>query len=370
MVNGYLLQKTNVQLQAQLVELRKPYPPFKPSPHLIVSPQRGELGTLVTIEGSGFAVAYNVTITIGGLFWRQVVSNPSGSFTFRAYVDLGALEAGSQEIKATDDKGNSATTTFWVGLLKPPQPPQHYTKSIDGVDYLVYYTPGSKVLLLCQQPCPMSSQLMTSLYSGLKKSIDELVQIAGIDFPRGPIEAHFTDDSICGNLSDFSTGSAFNTISPEGKGTLCLFFYGRTVRGIPFDENNVSRVAAHQLSVHEAVHQLFVDTTVDYWTQEYFCVMLSFYISGYYIGGDVTDDSSFEFGISPCDQRIEPYVKLPYQLCKLYGIDVDSYDSIFRQMDAKRKQGITISTRTFKEIIDDVAGQDTSQAFINAELDF
>ena len=137
---------------------------------------------------------------------------------------------------------------------------------------------------------------------------------------------------------------------------------------MPFNEANACRNAGMLLEIHETGHALFDDTSVTYWIQENFAKTLSFYVTGYYDGGEVNNDNSFIFGISACDDRMQTPAPLNYQLCKLYGLDVASYKQIFVRMDSKRAEGLDVNDHVFKSILDEVAGQDTGEAFLNANV--
>ena len=228
--------------------------------------------------------------------------------------------------------------------------------------------PGSPIRVVCQDPCPVSDLLLNRKYAALEKSVGDLTSITGTAFvgKYTPIDFHYTSDNVCGDYKPGDTG--YYAHGADGRGYACLFFHEKSSLVAPFDENNACRQAGTLLEVHEATHALFDDTDVSYWIQENFAKTLSFYIGGYYKGGDADSDSSFVFGMSACDQRMKPYAPLSYELCRLYGIDVSSYRKAFTRMDSMRSSGQVVNDHDFKSILDGIAGQDTSQAFINANV--
>jgi hypothetical protein len=243
---------------------------------------------------------------------------------------------------------------------------EHY--GVSSAEYDVYARPGSEIRLVCQQPCPIPESIAKKTYAALESSINNLTTTAGVDFvdAYAPLDFHYTSDSLCGRYVEGLTG---NYNRPPGlNGFVCTFNYEKNSSQamLPMDESSACRRASTLLSVHEAVHALFDGTNVTYWIQEDFAKMLSFHIAGYYEGGDVNSDDSFLFGWSACDERAKDYAPLNYELCSLYGIDVGSYNTVFRGMDDRRRAGRDVTDHVFKEILDDVAGEDTSQAFSNA----
>ncbi|MFH1520493.1 MAG: hypothetical protein ABID61_02510 [Candidatus Micrarchaeota archaeon] len=233
---------------------------------------------------------------------------------------------------------------------------------INGADYIVFSEVGSDLRVVCQKPCQLSDNLLKKKYVGLKKSILSLKSIVGLEFTSQirPIDFHFTSDSACGNFEDFSIGTGFAGIDGNGHGIACTFDYEKTNIIVPLTEENACRTAGQLLSVHEAGHLIL--PIQSYTPSEHFVKMLSFHISGYWDGNDASKESSFLFNISACDDRMKSFAPLSYELCRLYGIDVNQYDEIFAQATGE------MSNNDLKNAVDTIAGKDTSQAFQNANI--
>lgn len=234
--------------------------------------------------------------------------------------------------------------------------------NINDANYLVFSETGSDIRVVCQKPCQLSNNLLKKKYTGLKKAIASLKSIVGLEFASKirPIDFHFTSDSVCGDFEDFSYGTGFASIDENGHGVACTFDYEKTNIIVSLTEDNACRAAGQLLSVHEAGHLLL--PIQSYTPSEHFVKMLSFYIAGYWDGNDASKDSSFLFNISACDDRMKSFAPLPYGLCKLYGIDVDSYVEIFAQASGE------MSNHDLKNAVDTFAGKDTGQAFQNANI--
>lgn len=232
--------------------------------------------------------------------------------------------------------------------------------NINNANYLVFSEADSDMRIVCQKPCQLSDDLLRKKYAGLKKSIASLKSIVSLEFASSirPVDFHFTSDSVCGNYEDFSYGTGFANIGKNGHGVVCTFDYEKSNIIVPLTEENACRTAGQLLSVHEAGHLLL--PIQSYPPSEHFVKMLSFHISGYWGGNDASEDSSFVFNISACDNRMESYAPLPYYLCNLYGIDVGSYDELFTST--------SMSNSDLKDAADALTGKDTSQAFLNANI--
>jgi hypothetical protein len=238
-----------------------------------------------------------------------------------------------------------------------------FDESIGGEEYIVYSASGSDVRIACQKPCPMSNSFLEKKFTGLKKSVEDMEDIVGHDLPseKTPMYFHYTSDSVCGDFEDFETGTGFATTDPKGRATACMFDYEKDNILVPFTEETACSKTSHLLSVHEAGHHLLGFDS--YWPEEYFVKMLSFHVSGHFSGNDPSDESNFEFGMSACDDTMQSFAELPYYLCTMYGIDVDDYDDIFPELDR------LYSLLEFKDVVDDIAGEDTEDAFEAADLE-
>ena len=235
--------------------------------------------------------------------------------------------------------------------------------------YKVYQRPGASLRVVCQLPCPVSDTTLEKQYVAIERAMENLTTITGIGFVDRyvPIDFHFTSDAICGNYTSGYTGD-YSRLQASDKGVACIFDYEKNNQIVPFDEDNACNPAGVLLETHEAGHALFEDTAISYDIQESFVKMLSFYIAGYYNGGDISNKNAFTFAISACDDRMKIYAPLNYQLCKMYDIDVDSYGMIFTTVNSRRTVGLHVDDQIFKSIVDDVAGQDTNEAFVKSGI--
>ena len=85
---------------------------FTVTPLLTVSPNRGPVGTSVTLQGAGFVSEGTVTVTLGGTTACSLPTLATGSFscTFR----VPAIPYGIHSFQGADGVGDSASATFTV----------------------------------------------------------------------------------------------------------------------------------------------------------------------------------------------------------------------------------------------------------------
>ncbi len=252
-------------------------------------------------------------------------------------------------------------------VCAPPSDLTITTESISGASYDVYTRSGSKIRVVCQQPCPIPENVLETRYDTIERlALYNLTKITGgtlVD-QITPIDIHYTGDTVCGHTDN--EGDFFLS---NGKGTICTYLYDRSLANplcIPFDMNYSCTSPAMLLETHELGHALFSDTNVSYWIQENFVKALSFEVSGSdQCVGSGNDVLKRDIN-SSCDETTNTYAPLNYELCKLYGIDFASYMQIFTAMDARRDSGQGMGDQDFKNILDNIAGQNTFQAFIDA----
>ncbi len=90
----------------------------KPTAEITIDPKTGTIDQTIAITGSNFAKNSKVTIEF---FKFQITTDKQGSFSGKATV-LKGLTAGTYDVEAVDESGNTAKTTFTVEpsiTLKP-----------------------------------------------------------------------------------------------------------------------------------------------------------------------------------------------------------------------------------------------------------
>ena len=262
--------------------------------------------------------------------------------------------------------------------------------SIGGNNYDVYTEPGSSFRIVCQQPCTIDEKIIKAKYSGAKKAIEDLIQLTGVDVDDSlkPIDIHLNGDAECGSAEDmierhgFVTG--FSSIrTADWHGYLCLFDVEKPNRILEFNEENACRIEDQGLLVHEYAHELFNRRSYIY--TESLVKSMSFYVSGQWTGGGYYLNGDWiELGYAPenfpkitdaCDERLNlKGENLVYLLCKNHGFQFTDYKTMMRRIvqlyesEEGEISGILVSEAQFKQIIDEIVGEDTEDTFIEAGI--
>jgi len=93
---------------------------FTVHPQLVLTPASGLVGTLVSIQGTGFGGRDNKGTITGYHYWLNwtvgtvCASTTSGSGGFNCSLTIPAVPAGAQTFKATDNASNTASSSFNV----------------------------------------------------------------------------------------------------------------------------------------------------------------------------------------------------------------------------------------------------------------
>ena len=107
-----------------------------------VSPSSGAIGTTTSVSGSGFVANTTVRVLFNGSGGSQIGSESSDGSGNLPGFNVGPIPnvvAGTYQIFATDDHGNTATTTFTVPsslTLSPTSGGQGTSVSVNGTGFL------------------------------------------------------------------------------------------------------------------------------------------------------------------------------------------------------------------------------------------
>jgi hypothetical protein len=258
----------------------------------------------------------------------------------------------------------TTTSSVIIETCNVPNDINHFTETIGGFEYIVYARPNSQVRLACQTPCPMSDDFLKKLYTGAENGINKMISITGLNVPDGltPVYLHYTSDNVCGDLKDFPLGTGFGTVDSQGRATLCMFDYEKDNLCIPFEEAYLCVDCGNILTEHEVGH--FLINFDDYKTEEGFIDVITEYTQ---VALNCGYNFSCDPGISACHEWnnfTNGIYPLSYYLCRLYGIDVDSYKGFFQSIGNAN----ALSNQELKNALDAFYGVDTTEAFIKAGI--
>lgn len=247
--------------------------------------------------------------------------------------------------------------------------------TIEGEYYDVYTEPGSSFRVVCQQPCPIDEDILKAKYAGAKKAIGKLIELTGVDVDdsQKPVDIHLNGDDECGSAEKVleSWGiSGFAARRVDGRGYICLFDLEKTNRILEFNEENACKLEDQTLLVHEYGHELFYARA--FASPESFVKAMSFYVSGFWDGNGYESENFIKI-TNACNERLNYWGNdLVYLLCKNHGFQFSDFKPMMTEIVDIYESGEgevldgEVSDSQFKEIIDEIVGEDTEATFIEA----
>jgi len=239
------------------------------------------------------------------------------------------------------------------------------------VQYRAYQNPGETFRVVCPEPCPVDPNTLYAFYSGFKQAKDQLIQLMGVDSiaSNQPFDAHIANDTWCGNFATGLTGDAGVYTATSGRtGSFgCFWYANRDDFFEPFQPQFVSTVAYHLLTVHEYTHTIFFGR--HFASYEDMAKAASFYVTGEGGTPPITDACTMSLDLVSGG-------KLLWALCQLNGFTYAKLPAAMQQMAAASLAGQgtiapgsnVTSIYTFRKILSNVLGSDTSDAFLTAKL--
>src|SRR3989338_472633 len=255
-----------------------------------------------------------------------------------------------------------------------------------SASYDAYTVPGASFRVVCQQPCPVSENILRLKTVGAHLAINKLLSITkvGPGPNTGPVDIHITGDAECGAYDSNArkdsgfvgwSGSRWNGGYGAGTGAwncdgactgsyACLFEYEKNnARELtyPLDEINAPKIESQQLLTHEYAHTLFYDRI--YTSPEDFVISLSYFVAGNE-GSPVT---------SACDPILSSATPGTYNLCKKCSFDFAEYGDMFTRADQiyksnmatdkykQRPLGGWVTVPQFKQVVENVIFTKTGQ---------
>jgi hypothetical protein len=93
---------------------------FKIEPGIVLSPDKGHVGTNLTVTGRGFAANKDVNIMYDGSQLATATTNATGNF--ETIFPVPESQHGERPVTAGDTAGNNATANFTMESVPPPVP--------------------------------------------------------------------------------------------------------------------------------------------------------------------------------------------------------------------------------------------------------
>jgi hypothetical protein len=241
---------------------------------------------------------------------------------------------------------------------------------IDGVSYVAYQTPDDPWRFLCQEPCTVDPNLIFAQYAGFRSAHETMITLTGVNpLPELlPVDFHLTNDATCGNLAD-SPALAFAHVYSDGNAYVCtfLFEYAQGVNG-PYTAEDAVQLYNQTIFIHEYLHAIFpgrfpsdVDAFHDFVTP-----------LAVYIGQGEMDLCGYHPETPPGD--FGGY--LIVQLCEQNGFQMEdlaasliAVDNLYQSGGGQLQEGYqhpAVSMAQYRQILNNLLGSDTRQAFADA----
>ena len=243
--------------------------------------------------------------------------------------------------------------------------------STPAAQYRAYQNPGDTFRVVCPEPCPVDPNTIYAFCSGFSQAKNQLIQLMGVDSLPSlqPFDAHIANDTWCGNYVTGLTGDAGQYPAYSGRtGAFGCFWYANRDNFFePFQPQFVSTVAYHLLTVHEYTHTIFFGR--HYASYEDMAKAASFYVSGDGGTPPITDACTMSLDLVNGG-------KLLWALCQLNGFTYAKLPAAMQQMAAASLAGQNTTMLgsnvttiySFRKILSNVLGSDTSDAFLTAKL--
>jgi len=210
-------------------------------------------------------------------------------------------------------------------------------------------------LVVCSACSP---ELLAAKTRGILDAMARLIAFCGADaLPRYcPVTFHLDAGGPCEPYAQGMTGRA--DVDSSGHGYVCLWDVEKVNRFPPFSLENAEGIQDQLLPVHEAMHIWFTGRQENYFVQEPFCKLVSFVVSEYSGGPDYST-----YFANPDESS--------YLMKYLYEIGMNRQsgaETLKRLAQSAEKLGRALTDAEFSQVVSDVLGQDTAQAFHKAGI--
>lgn len=240
--------------------------------------------------------------------------------------------------------------------------------------YDAYFIPGETFRIICQQPCPISENILKKKVVGADAAIRALIDLTQIDVLPilEPVDIHLTSSVECGNyqekLSRNGYVSRFSGTRPQGVtrvtpgSYMCLWEYDDEQLILPLNEENALRIEAQTVLVHEYAHILFY--TRSFASPEGFVQALQLYVSGAW-NGESRGRNNFPRMTDACNPLLESRATDVYLLCTRCGFQISDFRIILQRVHEIYSRGTgeaiegKVSIAQLKRIIDEITGRDS-----------
>ncbi len=240
--------------------------------------------------------------------------------------------------------------------------------------YDAYFIPGESFRIICQQPCPITENLIKKKVVGADAAIRALIALTQIDvLPESkPVDIHLTSSVECGNYQEKVQRegyvSRFSSSRPSGVprvttgSYMCLWEYDDENLILPLNDENAQRIEAQTVLIHEYSHILFYRRS--YASPEGFVHALQIYVSGVW-DGEGHAGNNFPRATDACSPLLERRAPDVYSLCTRCGFRMENIRTILQRVQEIYSRGEgeavdgKVSVPQLKRIIDTITGKDS-----------
>jgi len=239
---------------------------------------------------------------------------------------------------------------------------------------IYYYEEDPNIRIVCQQPCPISDDILEKKLKGAQTAISNLLGLTEVDVVSSlqPVDIHLTSDIECGNyqekLAQYGYVSRSSGGRPEniGGSFMCLWEWDDENLVLPLNEENAERLEAQSVLVHEYGHILFYRRS--FASPEHFVKSLQFYVSGLWDGNGL-EPTNFPLLTDACDPNQDEFSSEVYNLCTNCGFQMADFSTLLEEIDLlyQNSEGEEdvgglkpkVSVPQMKSIIDQITGYDS-----------
>jgi len=251
---------------------------------------------------------------------------------------------------------------------------------IKDASYQSYQMAGDPFHFVCVEPCSIDQKLIFAEYAGFRNVHEKIIKLAGVDvLPElGSVEIHLQFDPVCG----YEMGNGgYARWYPGETALICDFLFEAAAgpSGPLATPDNATHLDQQWIFIHEYLHMLFLGRLPNEVEAIHdFVTPVATYIS--YLR---QDGSESEAGIGdlcayhPDSPPGDFGGRLFLNLCIQNGFSLEKlaatmialdqlYQSGAGQVPQQGYQHASASAAQFREILNNVTGSDTRQAFIDA----